>query len=110
MSTARYQRLPTEGENEQEQDRPDDSDRPLRASVQAEFNRPAPAWWKRAILIMVMCGLAWLSLRLARGNPKPQVIYANRSVSVSLITSLLALYSILHPIHCLALGVELTGT
>ena len=60
----------------------DDHDRPLRASVHAEFNRQPPAWWKRALLIAALIGLGWLSLKLAKGNPKPQVIYANRSVSL----------------------------
>jgi hypothetical protein len=75
MPTARYERLPTDPNGDSV-----DVDRPLRASVQAEFNRQPPAWWKRGLLLVALFALGWLSLKLARGNPKPQVIYATRSV------------------------------
>lgn len=90
MPQARYQRIPTTDTDAEIDSNVDtqaqtqleetSDDRPLRASVQAEFNRPPPPWWKRALLIAALLGLAWLSLKLARGNPKAQVIYANRSV------------------------------
>ncbi|KAI9633971.1 uncharacterized protein MKK02DRAFT_38642 [Dioszegia hungarica] len=53
-----------------------DTHRPLRASVQAEFNRQPPAMWKRLLLLAVILGLGWFSFSVAR--PKPRVIYAQR--------------------------------
>jgi hypothetical protein len=85
MSTARYERIPTDpnAANDHDHDH-DDSDRPLRASVQAEFNRQPPAWWKRGLLLLALFGLGWLAIKLSTGISKPQVIYATRSVPLSL--------------------------
>jgi hypothetical protein len=77
MSTARYERIPTDAQRAGEDT---DIDRPLRASVQAEFNRPPPPWWKRGLLLLALVALGWLSMKLATGNQKPQVIYATRFV------------------------------
>jgi hypothetical protein len=77
MSNARYERIPTDP-NIADGDQDIDLDRPLRASVQAEFNRQPPAWWKRALLLLALAALAWLAMRLSAGNPKGQVIYATR--------------------------------
>jgi hypothetical protein len=77
MSTARYERIPTDPDTDQ-RDQDIDNDRPLRASVQAEFNRQPPAWWKRALLLVALFGLGWLAIKLSTGNPKAQVIYATR--------------------------------
>jgi hypothetical protein len=77
MSTARYERIPTDAQHDEHDI---DQDRPLRASVEAEFNRQPPPWWKRALLLLALFGLGWLALKLAKGNPQPQVIYANRFV------------------------------
>lgn len=61
------------------QSRPNDpSFRPLRASVQAEFNRPPPSWWKRALLILAVILMFWLTVKLGGMNRKPEVIYAQR--------------------------------
>lgn len=56
----------------------DPSFRPLRASVQAEFNRPPPSWWKRALLVLALVVMGWLTVKLGGMNRKPQVIYAQR--------------------------------
>ena len=86
-----YQRLPTEdgpsvGDNDNEgvsaqTPEPDYSHRPLRAASQAEFNRPPPSWWKRALLILSLVFMLWLTLKLGgMGNQKSKVIYASRFV------------------------------
>ncbi|WWD03567.1 hypothetical protein V865_001621 [Kwoniella europaea PYCC6329] len=59
----------------------DPSYRPLRRSVQEEFNRPPPSWWKRFMLIAVLILMAWFSVWLGRKGmqeQKPTVIYASR--------------------------------
>lgn len=81
MSHARYERIPTDPNAAHDHDLDQDSDRPLRASVQAEFNRQPPAWWKRGLLLIALFGLGWLAIKLSTGNSKPQVIYATRSVT-----------------------------
>jgi hypothetical protein len=77
MSTARYERIPTDPDSD-DHDQDVDTDRPLRASVQAEFNRQPPAWWKRGLLLLALVALGWLAVKLSAGNSKPQVIYATR--------------------------------
>lgn len=77
MSTARYERIPTDF-NSDDHDQDIDTGRPLRASVQAEFNRQPPAWWKRGLLLLALIALGWLAMKLSTGNSKPQVIYATR--------------------------------
>ncbi|ORX40693.1 hypothetical protein BD324DRAFT_611806 [Kockovaella imperatae] len=93
MSSGSYQRIPTSpsssrpssprisrdstGQEILEED-DNDAHRPLRASVQAEFNRPPPAWWKRAGIILFMLVLGWLSIRLGTMKKSPQIIYASR--------------------------------
>lgn len=84
MSNARYERIPTDP-NTDEQDPDIDVDRPLRASVHAEFNRQPPAWWKRGLLILALIALSWLAMKLSTGNQKSQVIYATRQVSLYLL-------------------------
>lgn len=57
------------------------ADRPLRESVQQEFNRPAPATWKRVLLLLGILFMGWASIKLggvAWGKKQPQVIYATR--------------------------------
>lgn len=77
---------------------PDPSHRPLRAAVQAEFNRPPPSWWKRAALILSMVLMIWLTFKLGgMGNSKPKVIYATRFVSF--LSSCSAFPSCLQPTH-----------
>jgi hypothetical protein len=56
----------------------DPSDRPLRASVQAEFSRPPPATWKRVLLLVLLVALGWASVRLGKWGKKPEIIYASR--------------------------------
>lgn len=57
----------------------DPSDRPLRASIQAEFDRPPPSTFKRALLILTILLLGWASIRLGSWTTKkPEVIYASR--------------------------------
>ncbi|WWC64688.1 uncharacterized protein I303_107299 [Kwoniella dejecticola CBS 10117] len=59
----------------------DPSYRPLRRSVQEEFNRPPPSWWKRTLLILVILAMAWFSIWLGRKGMEekgPTIIYANR--------------------------------
>ena len=53
------------------------NDRPLRAGVQAEFERGPPAWWKRVLLILVIVAAGWYSVKLGQ-SAKPDVIYAQR--------------------------------
>lgn len=57
-------------------------DRPLRSSVQAEFDRPAPAWWKRFLIVVALLFMAWATVKLGGmghgKDEKPQVIYASR--------------------------------
>ena len=86
MSHARYERIPTDPNAAHDHDLDQDSDRPLRASVQAEFNRQPPAWWKRGLLLIALFGLGWLAIKLSTGNSKPQVIYATRSVTLHIPT------------------------
>ncbi|WWC71916.1 uncharacterized protein I206_105875 [Kwoniella pini CBS 10737] len=59
----------------------DPSYRPLRQSVQEEFNRPPPSIWKRLLLILALLIMAWLSIWLGKKGIKekgPTIIYANR--------------------------------
>ena len=90
-----YQRLPTDPDHASQPspDRPETFDeqdateaeaearlnahRPLRASVQEEFARGSPAWWKRALILLAIVAAGWFSIRLGRGS-KPDVIYAQR--------------------------------
>jgi len=102
-----YQRLPTDetpanptdlGRPIDDAREPDPSHRPLRAAVQAEFNRPPPSWWKRAALILSMVLMTWLTFKLGgMGNSKPKVIYATRFVSF--LSSCSAFPSCLQPTH-----------
>lgn len=59
-----------------------DADRPLRQSVQEEFDRPAPATWKRVLLIVAIIVMGWISIKLGStawtGKKQPQIIYATR--------------------------------
>lgn len=85
-----YQRIPTSDndnsthpEPSTAQDDPSDpSYRPLRASVRAEFERPAPSWWKRALLLFALVLMGWAAVRLGSygRDTQPKVIYATRSV------------------------------
>ncbi|WVR00196.1 hypothetical protein IAU59_007338 [Kwoniella sp. CBS 9459] len=62
----------------------DPSYRPLRRSVQDEFNRPPPSWWKRVLLVIALLAMGWISIKLgslgwgARKDDKPTIIYASR--------------------------------
>ncbi|KLT42207.1 hypothetical protein CC85DRAFT_228725, partial [Cutaneotrichosporon oleaginosum] len=54
---------------------------PHSRSTLEEFNRPAPAWWKRVALIATIIFLGWSAIRFGRGASKskqPEVIYATR--------------------------------
>jgi hypothetical protein len=86
---ASYQRLPTspveqhelqQQQQEQEQDEPElsTSNAYSRATLD-EFNRPEPAWWKRALVIVAIIFSGWLAFRIGHsGNSKAKVIYATR--------------------------------
>ncbi|ORY26674.1 hypothetical protein BCR39DRAFT_540410 [Naematelia encephala] len=81
MSSNTYQPLPTSDRPDSSPARPaspTEDNRPLRASVQAEFNRPPPSWWKRLLLIVAILFMGWLSVRLGGWKRKPEVIYASR--------------------------------
>lgn len=94
MSSAQYQKLPQDDSSDSgstsrlrqphsptSTEADEDSHRPLRASVQAEFNRPPPSWVSRAALIVFIIFLGWASFKLgggAWGGRKPEVIYASR--------------------------------
>ncbi|OCF44606.1 hypothetical protein I317_01493 [Kwoniella heveanensis CBS 569] len=64
----------------------DPSYRPLRRSVQDEFNRPAPSWWKRVLLVIALFAMGWISIKLGsqgwgsgtKDGDKPTIIYASR--------------------------------
>ncbi|KAK4689856.1 hypothetical protein P7C73_g223, partial [Tremellales sp. Uapishka_1] len=57
--------------------------RPQHFSTQAEFDRPAPAWWKRGLLVLFVLFLGWLTVHLGSlGTKKPEIIYASRYVPV----------------------------
>ncbi|KAK1922022.1 hypothetical protein DB88DRAFT_496867 [Papiliotrema laurentii] len=86
----RYQPIPTSEDSApvpqpetlaegQGEDR-DRSHRPLRAGVEAEFNRRPPAWYKRAGLVLAIIFMAWIAIRLGSWNrsTQPKVIYASR--------------------------------
>lgn len=89
---ATYERLPTEPptstspspssrpgtvEDDEEAEARLNAHRPLRASVQEEFARGSPAWWKRALILLIILMAGWASIRLGRGG-KPEVVYAQR--------------------------------
>lgn len=95
----RYQPIPTSEDSApvpqpetlaegQGEDR-DRSHRPLRAGVEAEFNRRPPAWYKRAGLVLAIIFMAWIAIRLGSWNrsTQPKVIYASRFVSPPLPSS-----------------------
>jgi hypothetical protein len=79
---ASYQRVPSRPEDVNEVDEHDllTLDNPHTASTMAEFNRPAPAWWKRGLLIFAVFFLGWMAVKLGglTGDRKPKVIYATR--------------------------------
>ncbi|WVF73013.1 hypothetical protein IAT40_007831 [Kwoniella sp. CBS 6097] len=61
----------------------DPSYRPLRRSVQDEFNRPSPSWWKRVLLVIALFAMGWISIKLGSQGwggkeEKPTIIYASR--------------------------------
>lgn len=54
-------------------------------STRREMNRPPPATWKRAAVLIAMVALFWLSIKIGAwqgfgggGNKKPEIIYATR--------------------------------
>ncbi|KAL1412695.1 hypothetical protein Q8F55_000442 [Vanrija albida] len=81
---ATYQRLPTspqDARDEQQQpERELSRENPLSEATIAEFNRPEPAWWKRAGLLVLILFLSWLAIKLGGigGKKQPEVIYATR--------------------------------
>ncbi|KAL7418501.1 hypothetical protein Q5752_006959 [Cryptotrichosporon argae] len=73
-----YQRVPTaEIEDEAEPARVSRA-APLSASTRAEFDRAAPAWWKRALVLAAIVLFGWGAVKLGGLGRKPQVIYASR--------------------------------
>ncbi|EIW71783.1 hypothetical protein TREMEDRAFT_60698 [Tremella mesenterica DSM 1558] len=52
--------------------------RPLRESVESEFARPPPSWWKRLLLVLFVLFTGWAAVRLGSSQRKPKVIYASR--------------------------------
>ncbi|WWC91605.1 uncharacterized protein L201_006551 [Kwoniella dendrophila CBS 6074] len=83
--TSRTPRFPpshTDNEEYEPQHETDPSFRPLRRSVQEEFNRPPPIWWKRVLLVIALIFMAWLSIWLGKKgmeeSNKPTIIYASR--------------------------------
>ncbi|CAD6573937.1 MAG: hypothetical protein TREMPRED_000965 [Tremellales sp. Tagirdzhanova-0007] len=85
MASNDYKAVPTSSPSASPRASIDEPYRPLRASVQAEFDRPPPSWWKRAALILGVGVMLWATFKLGgmavgpRGTG-PKVIYASRSV------------------------------
>lgn len=82
---SQYQRVPTSeaAAHDREAEHADELNlqNPHSRNTLEEFNRPAPAWWKRAALIAAIIFLGWGAIRLGRGASKsqqPEVIYATR--------------------------------
>ncbi|WVR07772.1 hypothetical protein IAU60_004815 [Kwoniella sp. DSM 27419] len=81
-TSPRYPAPPSASDSAQHETDP--SYRPLRRSVQEEFDRPPPSWWTRVLLVLVLLGMGWASVWLggrgikAQEGDKPTIIYANR--------------------------------
>lgn len=85
-----YKPVPTSSPSSSPRSSTDDQPhRPLRASIQAEFERPPPSWWKRAALVAGLMFMLWLCHRLGGmgWGEQPKVIYASRFVFLNLSTS-----------------------
>jgi len=84
MSSAPYQALPSDDYDEE---RPTNSRRHIAEHIQLaqdpRFNPPIPSWWKRALLILFIVVMFWLSFSLRasmhRGG-RSQVVHAHRYV------------------------------
>lgn len=70
-----------DNDNEEDNDAQDSTHRPLRASVEQEFARAPPAWWKRLALLAGIVLAGWISIKLGQSG-KRDVIYAQRCVCV----------------------------
>lgn len=78
---SQYQRLPTSDTAAAAADEDELSlSNPYPRRTLDEFNRPPPAWWKRAALLFTIFFLSWAAIRLGRGASKkaPEVVYATR--------------------------------
>jgi hypothetical protein len=81
MAGTSYQRLATSAQaaDEHEDEHELSRDNAYTRATLDEFNRPAPAWWKRALLIAAIFFLGYAAWKLGRmGGEKPKVIYATR--------------------------------
>ncbi|KZT20902.1 hypothetical protein NEOLEDRAFT_1074740 [Neolentinus lepideus HHB14362 ss-1] len=80
MSSARYQPVAIE-DHESKYDPSDASPEALHAKLRQDprFNQPAPALWKRILLLVFFFGLVWLGFNLRlQGNSDPKVVHAQR--------------------------------
>ncbi|KAI0305592.1 hypothetical protein B0F90DRAFT_1815193 [Multifurca ochricompacta] len=82
MSSARYQPLPSDDYDEERSPthRRYTSEH-HQLSLDPRFNPPTPSWWKRALLIVFILVMFWLSFSLRasmRKTSQPQVVHAHR--------------------------------
>ncbi|TFK47664.1 hypothetical protein OE88DRAFT_784501 [Heliocybe sulcata] len=80
MSAARYQTVPTD-DHEAKFAASDASPEALHAKLQQDprFNQPAPAPWKRALLLLFLLALLYLGLHLRLQSPaETKVVHAQR--------------------------------
>ena len=84
MSSAQYQALPTDdydGERSPVRHRHIPEHRKL--AEDPRFNPPTPSWWKRALVILFIVALFWLSFSLRasmREAAQPKIIHHHRCV------------------------------
>lgn len=82
MSSAPYQALPSDDSDEE---RPTNSRRHIAEHIQLaqdpRFNPPIPSWWKRALLILFIIVMFWLSFSLRASmhrGARSDVVHAHR--------------------------------
>ncbi len=96
MSSASYQLLPSdEHDEEQSPTRQRYIPEHIQLAQDARFNPPTPPWWKRALLILFIIFLFWLSYSLHASMQKgsqPNIVHAQRLVHSETFLSLPLLF------------------